>query len=427
MDFQIIRKLARQHLHRATNSSLGTQTLHLWAALRRLPKHVVLHLFKQESHQYSLGNGNIDFNAQNQLAKHMPDGKDPPLQDHMHAHLQHLPPIPHPGAPPAWVPDDRIHNNTGQAYDYPQPIGTMAHIRGSQDDNTFMNQLQHKLQTALYFSALDPSLLAVHIQTQRAQLLLEQLPLLDRVARWYGLRGIYISLEYTVCPCHLQQPETMEHFNQCPLAQGGHHLATRTPEDTIARHAGWGPTAPPTNEARRLMQQPDIKEAVFRGTAPLQLYRVTDDHAPKPKATVRHIQLTASRERTHSYSTASSCTHRKYNEPPTTAVCITTSSFITNTRSPATNHTPGHMATTGKLPPHHPPHGTAPKRAHSRTVTRSSHERYLSSGCPTVKLHICGQGTRAASAGRYSTRTAPRSLGMTSAAAAPISSTGSVQ
>ena len=41
VDFQIIRNLAWQPLHKATNSSLGTQTLHLWAALRCLPKHVI--------------------------------------------------------------------------------------------------------------------------------------------------------------------------------------------------------------------------------------------------------------------------------------------------------------------------------------------------------------------------------------------------
>ena len=101
VDFQIVRKLAWQPLHKATGSSLGTKALHLWAALGRLPKHVVLHLVKQESHRYSLGNGHIDLHTDNQLAEHMPDGEDPPLQDHMHTHLQHLPLIPHPGEPPA--------------------------------------------------------------------------------------------------------------------------------------------------------------------------------------------------------------------------------------------------------------------------------------------------------------------------------------
>ena len=225
----------------------------------------------------------------------MPDGEHPPLQDHMHTHLQHLPPIAHPGEPPPWVPDDQIYNDTGQAYHYPQPIRTMAHIRGSQADNTLMNRLQHDLQTAVYFSALDPSLLPVHLQTRRAQLLVEQLPFLDRVARRYDPRGIDIPPEYTICPCHLEQPETWEHFIQCPLAQGDNHQATWKPKDTIAKHAGWGPTAPPANEVRRLMRQPKIKAAVLRGVVPLQLYRVIADHAPEPKTAVRHMQLTAVR------------------------------------------------------------------------------------------------------------------------------------
>ena len=293
VDFQIVRKLARQPLHKATDSSLGTQALHLWAALRRLSKHVVLHLVKQESHRYSLGNGHTDLHAHNQLAEHMPDGEDSPLQDHMHTHLQHLPPIPHPGEPPAWVPDDRIYNDTGRAYQYPQPIRTMAHIPSSQADNTLMNHLQHKLQTALYFSALDPSLMPVHLQTGRAQFLLDQLPLLDRVARWYGRRGIEILPEYTICACDLQQPETWEHFKRCPLTQGGNHLATWTPEDTRAQHAGSGPATPLANEVRRLMRQPEIKEAVLMGGVPLRLYRVIADHAPEARATIRHMQFTA--------------------------------------------------------------------------------------------------------------------------------------
>ena len=41
------------------------------------------------------------------------------------------------------------------------------------------------------------------------------------------------------------------------------------------------------------MRQPEIKEAVLRGAVPLQLYRVIADHAPRPKATIRHMQLTA--------------------------------------------------------------------------------------------------------------------------------------
>ena len=73
-----------------------------------------------------MGNGHIHLHTHNQLPEHVPDGEDPPLQDHMHTHLQHLPPIPHPGESPAWVPDNWIYKDTGQAYHYPLPIRTMG-------------------------------------------------------------------------------------------------------------------------------------------------------------------------------------------------------------------------------------------------------------------------------------------------------------
>ena len=41
------------------------------------------------------------------------------------------------------------------------------------------------------------------------------------------------------------------------------------------------------------MRQPEIEEAVLRGAVPLKLYRVVADHAPEPRATIRHMQLTA--------------------------------------------------------------------------------------------------------------------------------------
>ena len=56
MDFQIVRPLAKQPLNKATDASLGTQALHLWVALRNLRGHFVLHLRKQESHRFNLGN-----------------------------------------------------------------------------------------------------------------------------------------------------------------------------------------------------------------------------------------------------------------------------------------------------------------------------------------------------------------------------------
>ena len=179
MDFQIVRRLARQPLHKATTSSLGRQALHLWVALRTLPGHIFLHLTKQEPHGYNLGNRHVDLHAQDQLAEHTATPEKPTLHHHMHTQVQHLPRVPQPGEPPPWVPDDMMYNDTRQAYHYPQPLRTMAHILGRHADNTLMARLQKELQTTLYYSALYPSLLPVQLQQPRAQLLLEQLPLRD--------------------------------------------------------------------------------------------------------------------------------------------------------------------------------------------------------------------------------------------------------
>ena len=101
------------------------------------------------------------------------------------------------------------------------------------------------VQTRLYYSALDSCLLPVHLQKRRAQFLLEQLPILDRVARWYSSKSVDIPPQYTLCPCHMHTLKMWDHFTKCPLAQDGVHLATWKPDDTIVQHAIWGPTTPP--------------------------------------------------------------------------------------------------------------------------------------------------------------------------------------
>ena len=194
-------------------------------ALRNLPGHIDLHLRKQDSHRYNLGNGHIDLHAHNQLVEHVPTPDGPPLHDHMHTHPQHLPQNSHPGEPPPWMLGDVIHNDTGWAYQYPQPFRTMAQIRGRHADNTHMTRHEQESQTTLYYSAPDPSLPPVHLQKQRAQLLLEHLPPLYRMARWYSRKDADIPPGYTVCTCHVHTTETWNHFTSCPLAQDGVHLA----------------------------------------------------------------------------------------------------------------------------------------------------------------------------------------------------------
>ena len=52
VDTHLLLRIAKQPLHKATATSLGTQALLLWKALRSLPPYVQLHIVKQESHRH---------------------------------------------------------------------------------------------------------------------------------------------------------------------------------------------------------------------------------------------------------------------------------------------------------------------------------------------------------------------------------------
>ena len=81
--------IARQPLHKATATSLGTQALLLWKVLRSLPPYVQLHIVKQESHRHQYGNGEVDIQAVHQRTTHLPTLEVPNLGRN-HTHLQHI-------------------------------------------------------------------------------------------------------------------------------------------------------------------------------------------------------------------------------------------------------------------------------------------------------------------------------------------------
>ena len=72
VDTHLLLRKARQPLHKATATSLGTQALLLWKALRRLPPYVQLHIVKQESHRHQYGNGKVNNQAVDQRTTHLP-------------------------------------------------------------------------------------------------------------------------------------------------------------------------------------------------------------------------------------------------------------------------------------------------------------------------------------------------------------------
>ena len=191
VDTHLLLRIARQPFHKATATSLSTQALLLWEALRSLPPYVQLHIVKQESHRHQYRNGKVNNQAVHQRTTHLPTLQIADLSRN-HTHLQHIPPVPEPHQTPDWVPKDAPYSSHDRAYHYPNPIQHYARVLGNADSRAHIQELQERLQIPLYHSALRPANVPDHLQKRRIQLLREQLPFLTRVARWLARKHIHV-------------------------------------------------------------------------------------------------------------------------------------------------------------------------------------------------------------------------------------------
>ena len=166
VDTHLLLRIARQPLHKATATSLGTQALLLWKSLRSLPPYVQLHIVKQESHRHQYGNGKVDNQAVHQRTTHLPALQIPDLGRN-HTHLQHVPPVPEPHQTPDWVPEDAPYSSHDRAYHYPNPIQHLARVLGDADSRAHIQELQDRLQIPRYHSALRPANVPAHLQKKR--------------------------------------------------------------------------------------------------------------------------------------------------------------------------------------------------------------------------------------------------------------------
>ena len=91
---QLLLRIRRQPLHKATTASLGTQALLHWKALRSLSLYVQLHIVKQEPNRHQYGTGKVDIKAVHQRTTHLPTLQVPILD------RKHTPPEPEPHQTP---------------------------------------------------------------------------------------------------------------------------------------------------------------------------------------------------------------------------------------------------------------------------------------------------------------------------------------
>ena len=305
VDTHLLLRIARQPLHKATATSLGTQALLLWKALRSLPPYVQLHIVKQESHRHQYGNGKVDNQAVHQRTTHLPALQIPDVGRN-HTHLQHVPPVPEPHQTPDWVPEDAPYSSHDRAYHYPNPVQHLARVLGDADSRAHIQELQDRLQVPLYHSALRPANVPAHLQKRRIQLLREQLPFLTRVARWLARKHIHVPDEHTRCPCDHTTPEDWEHFKKCPLHTDRDTLVGWSPAETLRQHEGWPAHSHAHQATEHLFRDPLIKEATMRGAVTQALHRHLTKHTESPMEAAAHLQLEAVRR------AAAQMVHRKH-------------------------------------------------------------------------------------------------------------------
>ena len=302
VDTHLLLRIARQPLHKATATSLGTQALLLWKALGSLPPYVQLHIVKQESHRHQYGNGKVDNQAVHQRTTHLLALQIPDLGRN-HTHLQHIPPVPEPHQTPDWVPEDAPYSSHDRAYHYPNPIQHLARVLGDADSRAHIQELQDRLQIPLYHSALRPANVPAHLQKRRIQLLREQLPFLTRVARWLAPKHIHVPEEHTRCPCDHTTPENWEHFKKCPLHTGRDTLVGWSPAETLRQDEGWPAHSQAQQATEHLFPDPLVKEAKAVTQA---LHRHLTKRTESPMEAAAHLQLEAVRR------AADQMVHRKH-------------------------------------------------------------------------------------------------------------------
>ena len=156
VDTHLLLRKARQPLHKATATSLSTQALLLWKALRSHPPYIQFHIVKQESHRHQYGNGKVDNQAVHERSTHLPTLQVPDLGRN-HTHLQHIPPKPEPHRTPDRVPEDAPYTSHDRSYHYSNPIQHLARVLGDTDSQAHIQELQEKLMVPLYHSALRPA------------------------------------------------------------------------------------------------------------------------------------------------------------------------------------------------------------------------------------------------------------------------------
>ena len=294
VDTHLLLRIARHTLHKATATSLGTQALLLWKALRSLPPYVQLHIVKQESHRHQYRNGKVDNQAVHQCTTHLPTLQIPDLGRNQ-KHLKHIPPRTRAPSDPGLGTRGRPLFLPRQSIPLPQPHPTSRQrARRSRQPGTHPGAPGQTANPPLPLSTapskrLSPPGKETHPAPQGATTIPHHVP-----------------EEHTRCRRDHTTPEDWEHFKKCPLHKCSDTLVGWSPAETLRQHEGW-PTHSHAHQAtEHLFRDPLVKEATMRGAVTQALHRHLTEHTESPMEAAAHLQLEAVRR------AAAQMVHRKH-------------------------------------------------------------------------------------------------------------------
>ena len=188
----------------------------IWHGLEMRKVPLVIHLVKQESHQAGVGNHEADGAAQAVDKEQEPESRVPERREHLH--VIHIPRrVGDEERARRLLEEDR---GTRELRVCPQPVHMLAEVRGGPEVVELSGYLEGKVGQQVHFPAvLRPETLPKRLQTRRLQAFTGQVPVRERIMRWYRHRGMDLPEEYMRCHC-IRELETYEHLMRCETYRG---------------------------------------------------------------------------------------------------------------------------------------------------------------------------------------------------------------
>ena len=279
-DMASLRRLASRALHEALGTGLASQVYAIWHGLEITKVPLVIHLVKQESHRAGVGNDEADGAAEAVDKEQEPEWKVP--EENEHLHLVHIPPRVGEEEKARWVVEEERGKRELRVY--PQPVHTLAHVRGGPEVVELNKHLEGKVGQRVYYpKVLSPETLPKRLQIRRLQAITGQQPGWETIMRWYRHKGMNLREEYMRCHCGRGQ-ETYEHFMLFEQYKGIEEPLVRDEDVPLLRKGARGRSA-----MERGLGKEGHRKGLWHMVIVKSLWRALQEHTVAPETMAHRL------------------------------------------------------------------------------------------------------------------------------------------